>query len=265
MMLTFLGTGTSHGVPPIDCMLQGFTSCPQGVCRASLSDPKHRRTRSSVLLEWDGKAVIIDIGPDFRAQCLREQVGRIDAVLITHGHADHIFGISDLRSYTRRHPVPLYGSPESIGRIRSGFPYVFDPATLPGGGIPRISTEVVRDPFTLFGRTVTPVRVEHLSLDGCYGFRIGPLAYIPDMKSIADGELSKLSGTSVLVLNCLRRAPHHGSHLTLDESVGLARKIAPRQCYFIHMSHDIHYQVDRRSLDPWMEFAWDGLKVGVEE
>ena len=264
MIITFLGTGTSHGVPPIDCMLQGYASCPGGVCRASLDDPLHRRTRSSLLVEWEGAAVLIDIGPDFRAQALRENIRRIDAVLVTHGHADHIYGIPDIRSYTLRQPMPFYGSRESMERIRSTFPYVFDSAALQGGGIPRITTAGVEGPFTLFGKTITPIRVDHLALDGCFGYRIGPVCYIPDMKAIASGELEKCAGTRLLIVNCLRKGPRHGSHLTLDESIALARRVAPRQCYFIHMSHDIHYQIDRKTLDPWMDFSWDGLKVDVD-
>jgi phosphoribosyl 1,2-cyclic phosphate phosphodiesterase len=265
MKLTFLGTGTSHGVPPIDCMLQNFASCPQGVCRASVSDPRHRRTRSSVLVEWDNVSVLVDIGPDFREQALREKIRGIDAVLVTHGHADHIYGIPDIRSYTRNAAIPLYGSAETMNRIREAFSYIFDPATLPGGGIPRITTTAVNGPFSLLGRDVTPIRVDHLALDGCYGWRIGTIAIIPDVKSVLPGEIGKLAGIDLLVLNCLRRGPSHGSHLTLDESVALARKIGPRRCCFIHMSHDIHYQIDKASLDPWMEFAWDGLQVEVDE
>ena len=263
MTLTFLGTGTSHGVPPLDCMLRQYASCPQGVCRKSFSDPKHRRTRTSILLRWNGRTVLIDIGPDFREQCLRENILDIDAVLITHAHSDHIGGLPDIRSYTRHHRVPIFGSRESMERIRTMFPYMFDPATPPGGGIPRISTTAVDAPFDLFDMPVVPVRVDHLELDGCFGFRIGPLGYIPDMKAIAPGELAKLAGSSLLVLNCLRRGPPHPSHLTLAESIELARRIAPDRCYFVHMSHDIHYEVDRAALDPWMEFAWDGLSVEI--
>ena len=263
MKIIFLGTGTSHGVPSLDCMIQGYASCPQGVCRSAASDPRHRRTRSSLLAEWNGHRVLFDAGPDLRRQCLREKIASINAVLVTHGHADHIGGIPDIRSYTRHQPIPFYGSAETIGRIRSTFSYIFDPSTPTGGGIPSITTRIVKKPFRLFGESVVPVNVEHLQLKGCYGFRVGPLAYIPDMKTIAAGERAKLSGLEVLVLNCLRRGPQHISHLTLRQSIALAREIAPRQCYFIHMSHDIHYQLDRRSLDPWMDFACDGLHLEV--
>ncbi len=263
MKLTFLGTGTSHGVPPIDCMRDNYSSCPQGVCLKSFSDTKHRRTRASVLLSTNGKNILIDIGPDFREQCLRERITNIDAVLITHSHSDHICGLPDIRSYTRNNFIPLYGSNESINIIKSMFAYMFNPSTPQGGGIPQLSLSAVEAPFDLFDMEVIPVRVEHLGLEGCFGFRIGSFSYISDMKSIAADELKKLSGTSLLVINCLRRGKPHPSHLTLEESIGIAREISPKQCYFIHMSHDIDYETDRSMLDPGMDFAWDGLSVDI--
>jgi len=263
MKITFLGTGTSHGVPSIDCMMQHFTACPQGVCLASQHDARHRRTRSSLMLQWDGRTVIVDVGPDFREQCLRESVEQIDAVLISHGHADHIFGIPDIRSYTRDVPIPFFGSPESIGTIRNTFPYVFNPDTPIGGGIPRITLHPVEGTFDLFGIEVIPVAVEHLLLSGCFGYRIGPVCYIPDVKSISEAECKKCIGAEVLILNCLRRSRPHGSHLTLPESIALARTLKPRNCYFIHMSHDIHYEADRVGLEDWIHFSWDGLSIEI--
>jgi phosphoribosyl 1,2-cyclic phosphate phosphodiesterase len=261
MKITFLGTGTSHGVPSIDCMMHQFTDCPQGVCRESQTDHRHRRTRSSILLRWNDKTILIDAGPDLREQCLRERISAIDAVLITHAHADHIFGIPDLRSYTKDKELPLYGSPESVGVIRSSFSYIFNPATLVGGGIPRIAATAIDAPFELFGQVVTPIAVDHLQLDGCFGYRIGPVSYLPDIKRIDEREVDKLVGTRLLILNCLRRSKEHVSHLILPQSIELARRIAPEKCYFIHMSHDIHYKADKQFLDAWMDFSWDGLSV----
>ena len=263
MIITFLGTGTSHGVPPIDCMLNNYESCPQGVCRESLIDSRHQRTRCSLYVQLGEYSLVIDVGPDFRIQCLRECITSIDAVLITHSHADHIVGIPDIRSYTRKNPITFYGSQESIYKIKESFSYIFDPSTPIGGGIPRITTKVIDSKFQLFGYTIEPIVINHLKLEGCFGYRIGPVTYIPDMKSITPEELEKCTGTEVLILNCLRRAPEHVSHLTLPQSIALARKIAPRQCYFIHMSHDIHYINDRAELEPWMDFAWDGLKIEI--
>lgn len=264
MRITFLGTGTSHGVPSIDCMINGFANCPKGVCKQSAFDPRHNRTRSSILVETENVAILIDVSADFRQQALREQIGKIDAVLITHSHADHICGIPDIRSYTRGETVlPFYGSNESIQNIRNTFSYIFNSQTFVGGGIPRISTQDVKGPFELFGETVIPVKVEHGNLDGCFGYRIGKLAYIPDMKSIQPSELKKLEGTEILILNCLRDKREHSTHLILPQSIELARSIAPKCCCFIHMCHDIHYELDSASLDPWMEFSYDGLKMEI--
>lgn len=263
MKITFLGTGTSHGVPQIDCMLRDYRNCPQNVCRLGIEDSRHIRTRSSLLVSFGDKNILIDAGPDLRQQCLREKVSSIDAVLITHCHADHIFGIPDIRSYSRKQNIPFYGSNESIQAIRTSFPYIFESDTPEGGGIPHITTTTVDGPFSLFGTTILPVKVDHLSLAGCRGYRIGPVAYIPDMKTISEVECEKLRDLSLLILNCLRRSPEHVSHLTIPESITFARRIAPKQCYFVHMSHDIHYRNDRKYIDSWMDFAWDGLTIDL--
>ena len=149
--ITFLGTGTSHGVPSIDCMLSGYARCKKNVCRLSDTDPKHRRTRSSILIEIDGKHLLIDVSSDFRQQALQYRIPKIDAVLITHCHADHIGGIPDIRSYTpaASPPLPLYGSPESVENIRQTFSYIFSSSTFIGGGIPRLDLIHVDRPFTL--------------------------------------------------------------------------------------------------------------------
>ena len=261
MNITFLGTGTSHGVPSLDCMITHYSRCPKNVCREAAFDPKHARTRSSVFLEYNGKNVLIDVSADFRQQALREQIDRLDAVLITHRHSDHIGGIPDIRSYTVNAPLPLLGSAESIGAIRKAYDYIFDPETFVGGGIPRLLTTEINAPVTLFGLEVTPVLVSHGATRGCYGYRIGELAYIPDMKEITDEQLEKVQGVEILILNCLRREREHATHLILPQSMKLAERIAPRHCYFIHMCHDIHYVIDSECLKPWMSFSYDGLKV----
>jgi phosphoribosyl 1,2-cyclic phosphate phosphodiesterase len=265
MKITFLGTGTSHGVPSVDCMLAGYKKCSKDVCRLSGSDPKHNRTRSSILVEYNEKHVLIDVSSDFRQQALREKIPKIDAVIITHGHADHICGIPDIRSYTANDPEPLpfYGSEESMTGIRNFFPYIFAPDTFLGGGIPKISTTAIHEAFPLFGRNVIPLLVEHGDLIGCYGYRIGAIAYIPDMKSPRFLLQEKLAGLEVLILNCLRETREHSSHLIMEQSINLAREIRPKQCFFIHMSHDIHYQADKGKLDPWMDFSYDGLQIVV--
>jgi phosphoribosyl 1,2-cyclic phosphate phosphodiesterase len=265
MKITFLGTGTSHGVPSIDCMLSGYLRCQKGVCRASFSDPRQQRTRSSVLVEYEGMHVLIDVSSDFRSQALRERIPKIDAVLITHCHADHISGIPDIRSYTahRKDPLPLYGSDESMTAIHGSFPYIFNPGTSIGGGIPRLTTNPVAGAFPLFGKEITCIPVDHGGLRGSFGYRINGFAYIPDLKSLPPTAAGLLGGLDALVLNCLRETKTHSSHLTLEQSVGLAREIAPKKCYFIHMSHDIDYRTDTSKLDEWMSFSYDGLKIEI--
>jgi len=265
MKLTFLGTGTSHGVPPLDCMIDEHARCKKDVCRLSAQDPRHARTRSSVFVEWDGTNILIDVSLDFRQQALRERIKRIDAALITHCHADHLGGLPDLRSYTKEKetPLPVFGSPESMQAIRQTFGYMFDPGTFVGGGIPNIETKTISAPFGLVGKTVVPLAVEHGPIKGCFGYRLDPLVYIPDMKSINEEELKKCAGAEVLVLNCLRSEREHLSHLILPQSMELARRIKPKQCYFIHMCHDIHYKIDGKGLESWMDFSYDGLKIEI--
>lgn len=265
MEITVLGSGTSHGVPTLDCMINDYKNCPQHVCESAQTDPRHARTRSSILLERDNKNVLIDVSADFRQQALREKIKRIDAVLITHCHADHVGGIPDIRSYTRQKPIPFYGSDESIKGIRNMFSYIFNPDVFAGGGIPRIETNIVNGSFDLFEKKIIPLWIQHGSLKGCLGYRIGPLAYIPDMKTIADEEINKICGADVLIVNCLHRFYENPSHMTLPESIRFARRVKPKRCYFIHMSHDIHYKIDSEKLDSWMAFSYDGMKINVPD
>jgi phosphoribosyl 1,2-cyclic phosphate phosphodiesterase len=265
MKITFLGTGTSHGVPSIDCMLSSGRFCRKDVCGLALTDAKHSRTRSSILVEFCDKRVLVDVSSDFRMQALRERIPAIDAVLITHCHADHIGGIPDIRSYTAQRPEPLafFGSEESMNAVRRSFPYIFDPGAFLGGGIPKIATNAVSAPFTLFGKRVLPLRVDHGNLAGCFGYRIDAMAYIPDMKSLGPQVRDSLGNLDVLILNCLRETNEHSSHLVLEQSMRLAREIGPKRCFFIHMSHDIHYQADAAKIDGNMEFSYDGLKIEI--
>ena len=155
------------------------------------------------------------------------------------------------------------GSRQSIEVIRRTFSYIFDPTTYIGGGIPHIETKPIDDSLSLHGVCVTPINVHHGNVVGCYGYRVGSVAYIPDLKTIDDTEMEKLRNLDILILNCLRRSPEHSTHLILPESIQLARLIKPACCYFIHMSHDIHYENDSKSLDSWMKFSYDGLSITV--
>lgn len=265
MEITVLGSGTSHGVPTLDCMINDYKICPQNVCLSSQTDPRHARTRSSILLRWDNKTLLIDVSADFRQQALREKIHSIDAVLITHCHADHVGGIPDIRSYTRQKPLSFYGSAESINGIKNMFGYIFDSNVFVGGGIPKVDTHVIDDTFELWGKKIIPIHINHGNLKQCFGYRIGSLAYIPDMKSICEKELEKLVGLEVLIVNCLHRTYDSTSHMTLPQSIDFANKVKPKRCYFIHMSHDIHYINDGEKLEPWLGFSYDGQTITIPD
>lgn len=267
MKLTFLGTGTSHGVPAIDCMLNDYALCPQGVCLASLTDPKHLRKRCSLLIETQGKVILIDTSLDFREQMLSHRVKHIDAVLLTHAHSDHIGGMPDIRSYSRDpEALPVYGSEETMGLIRKRFDYIFNPPAILGGGIPALKSIALNnfESFNLFNLNVTGIKVKHGSMEGCYGYRIGNIGYIPDIKSMSPEAKSRFRNLDLLILNALRRAPEHPTHLTLPESIRLSKELNPKFCYLTHMSHDIHYQIDGSNLPKNIMFAYDGLQILIK-
>ena len=252
-------------MPPLYCMRKGFSLCKKNVCTESFTDHLHNRTRASILIEYGQKIILIDVSPDFRQQALRERIPKIDAVLITHIHADHVMGVPDIRSYTYEHkePLPVYGSEESTAGIKEMFRYIFNPDTLEGGGVPHLSLLDITGPFTLFGKTVTPIPVKHGPLTGCFGYRIDTVAYIPDIKQMKDEQKKLLQNLDCLILDCLREEQQHVTHIILPESIEIARELKPKKCYFTHMCHNIHYEIDAVKLDPWMDFAFDGLKIEI--
>jgi len=262
MRVTLLGTGTSYGIPTIDCVLLDSARCPTGVCLKAMSDPRYRRMRASALFEWDGAIVLIDTSQDFYQQMLRCRVRRLDAVLFTHGHADHIYGLPDIRSYSRRQggPIDIYGSRETIGILHKAFDYIFVPPDFVGGGIPCLTPHLLDGPFTMLGQEVIPVPVEHGILQGCLGYRIGDVAYLPDVNRIPRASLDALAGLDLLILNCLRFRPQ-ASHLSFEESLAYATEIAPKRCLFTHIAHDIDPDVHTSLLPEWAEFAYDGMVV----
>jgi len=264
MRITFLGTGTSHGVPTIDCMLDDYARCPKKVCLKAAINPRHRRTRSSVWVETGDKRLLIDTSQDFRQQMLARRIKRIDAVLYTHGHADHIYGLPDIRSHCRHQggAIDIYGSRETLRILRESFGYVFQPPAYRGGGIPTVNPVPFESPIRLGETLLTPIPVVHGPLKGCQGYRLDGVAYIPDVKDIPESSMALLRGLDLLIIDCLRLRPH-GSHLCLDESLAYARRLAPRRCLFTHMTHDIDYQEEERRLPEWVRFAYDGLTVEV--
>ena len=249
MQITFLGTGTSTGIPQIGC------TCP--VCTSA--NPKDNRLRTSAVVSVNGKNILIDCGPDFRQQVLRAGIGRIDAVLITHIHYDHTGGIDDLRPYGGKHTLPIYLEAPVAEGIRTRLPYCFGDHLYPG--VPNIRLqEIGIEPFSIEDIEVTPIRVMHYKLP-ILGYRIGGLVYITDALTIPDEEYAKMKQVDVLVINALRKQPHL-SHQTLDEALRVIERVQPREAYLVHMSHHMGLTAEvEKELPPHVHFAYDGLVV----
>lgn len=249
MQITFLGTGTSTGIPQIGC------TCP--VCTSA--NPKDNRLRTSAVVSVNGKNILIDCGPDFRQQVLRAGIGRIDAVLITHIHYDHTGGIDDLRPFGGKHTLPIYLEPSVAEGIRTRLPYCFGDHLYPG--VPNIRLqEIGVEPFSIENIEVTPIRVMHYKLP-ILGYRIGGLVYITDALTIPDEEYAKMKQVDVLVINALRKQPHL-SHQTLAEALRVIERVQPREAYLVHMSHHMGLTAEvEKELPPHVHFAYDGLVV----
>jgi phosphoribosyl 1,2-cyclic phosphate phosphodiesterase len=253
--VTFLGTGTSHGVPMIGC------GC--AVCRSS--DPRDRRWRPSIYIEADdGAGLLVDTGPDLRTQALQFGVTRVDAILFTHGHADHVVGLDEVRRFNAigRRTIPCYADAMTIGEIRQMFSYVFDPRAPKGGGIPDIVLHEIQGTFHpdgAHGVEVVPVPVLHGERP-VLGFRIGAFAYLTDCSRIPDPSWRLLQGLGVVVLDALRDRPHP-THFSLSEAVDAARRIGARQTYFTHICHDLPHEATCARLPGRMALAYDGLAV----
>lgn len=250
MRLTFLGTGTSQGVPVIACHCR--------VCRSG--DSRDRRLRTSALLEVEGRNILFDIGPDFRQQMLREDVGRLDAILITHAHRDHVGGLDDIRSfnYVQHKKMDVYLNAEARTAIERDYHYIFAPHQYPG--LPEAELHTVEDNFVAAGIEVVPVKAMHKDLP-VLGFRLGEVAYITDANYIAPGELAKLQGVKLLVINALRREKHF-SHFSLPEALEVIERVAPQRAYLTHISHEMGTHAETSALLPQgVELACDGLKI----
>ena len=253
MKLTFLGTGTSTGVPMI--------ACDCAVC--SSTDPHNRRRRTSVYVEAAATRVVIDTPPDFREQALAYRIPRVDAVLVTHSHADHILGMDDIRRYNtiQQSVIPVYASPGSRRDLMKIFDYVLHPSIPPGTYRPELNFVEVVAPFQLGDMAVTPLAVAHGAADAL-GFHIAAedrtLGYVPDCHDMSDQVVQKLAGVDVMVLDAVRYRPH-ATHLTVDESLTLLRRIGARRSFLIHMCHDLDHETVRKSLPPSVEISYDGL------
>lgn len=253
LKITVLGCGTSTGVPVI--------ACDCAVCTSA--HPRNRRTRPSVLLETGEQTILIDAGPDLREQCLREQVRRVDAVLFTHAHADHILGLDDLRifNFRQQKAIPCFGSARTLAGLRQTFSYVFDGKEAEGGGKPQLELIEVSGGFKVHGLEVAAIPVAHGSLE-VTAFRIGAFAYVTDCHAISEESLTRLKGVETLILDALRYRAHP-THLSVDEAIAIAARIGAGKTYLTHLAHDIDYGAPQVNLPPGVEFAYDGLSFFV--
>jgi phosphoribosyl 1,2-cyclic phosphate phosphodiesterase len=251
--LTVLGSGTSMGVPTIGC------DC--AVCRSS--DPHDRRTRPSIMVEYDGRLVLIDTTPDFREQAIRERIQHVDAVLYTHTHADHILGIDDLRplSFHRPGRIPLYARPEAAEFLRTMFSYIFD-ADYKFGGIARVELKHLDGPVDLFGARFEPVVVIHGEGE-VYGFRFGTAAYLTDFSDVPQTSFERLQGLDILFLDALRHKPHP-THSTVENSLRIVNQLQPKRAFFTHICHDLPHQATNATLPPNVRLSYDGMKLDFE-
>ena len=259
MKLTFLGTGTSFGVPQIGCHCE--------VCRSP--DPRDKRTRVGAVVESNrGTKVLIDTPPELRLQLIAAGIDRVDAVLFTHSHADHTHGIDDIRAITIRRsaPLPMYGPAETLSELAIKFRYIFDDdmRPLPGTSKPEGKAHVIESgrPFTIGDMEITPVAVPHGAIT-VFAYRIGPLAYVTDAKSLPASALDLLRGASVLVINALFRT-EHPTHLSIPEAVAAAREIGAERTYLTHLTHDNFHADLEAELPRGIVPAFDGLTVRID-
>ncbi len=252
--LTVLGSGTSMGVPTIGCN-----------CAVCYSPDQHdRRTRPSVFIEYDGHGVLIDTTPDFREQAIRERIRRVDAVLYTHTHADHILGIDDLRPLSYQHKpgkLPLYAKPEAAEFLQNMFRYIFEPK-YKFGGLPQVELHAIDGPIDLFGAKFEPVTVIHGETE-IYGYRFGSAAYLTDHSSIPEASLAQLKNLDILFLDALRHMPHP-THSTVEQSLNIVEQVNPKRAFFTHICHDLPHAATNASLPPHARLAYDGMKLEFE-
>jgi phosphoribosyl 1,2-cyclic phosphate phosphodiesterase len=248
----FLGTGTSHGVPMIGC------EC--AVCRSE--DPRDNRLRPSIHLTGDdGTSVLVDTTPDLRQQCLRAGITRVDAVVYTHAHADHILGFDELRRFNMlsKRAMPVHGDQATLESLRRTFSYAFASPTPTGGGVPEAQLHVISGPFDIGGLTFQPLSLQH-GPTPVLGFRIGRFAYLTDCNVVPDETIEQVLGVDVLVLDALRHRPHP-THFSLGEAVEVASRIGAPRTYFTHMCHDLGHAATCAALPAGITLAYDGLRL----
>lgn len=254
LTVTFLGTGTSTGVPVVGCRC--------AVC--SSGKPRNQRLRQSVKIETGGKHFLIDTTPDLRLQLLRDPIPRLDFILFTHSHSDHLMGLDDIRPFNFffRTTITAYANAMTAKAIRRAFGYIWDTSSQIGGGKPQLELVEVDAPFEHEGIRITPLPVAHGDWT-ILGFRIGDFAYITDTNGIPDETLKLLAGVRILALDGLRLGPPHPTHFVMHEAIEVAQRIAPETTYLIHLSHDIDHETVERTLPPGFHLAYDGLSFEV--
>lgn len=249
--LTFLGTGTSNGVPMIGCTCE--------IC--SSNDPRDRRSRSSAVVEWDGLTLLIDTATELRLQARAASLAAIDAVLMTHPHADHTGGFDDLRRFNelQQRRLPVFANGQTAASLRERFGYAFTHDFPFFGGKPDLDLTEIDAPFDFAGHTIAPIPVLHGRMT-VFGYRLGNLAYVTDAKDIPATSFVVLEGVDTLVINALRERPHP-THLSVDEALEVIERIGPRQAYLTHLSHELGHEAGSALLPAGVEIAYDGLVI----
>ena len=250
MNITFLGTGTSYGIPIVGC------NCK--TCKSK--NPKNNRFRSSIFIQLPDVSLIIDTPPEFRLQLLQNNISDTDAILFTHSHADHLMGFDDIRAFNKLHnkTIPCYGNSKTIDRIKKAFNYIFNCDQI-GGGIPEVSLKVINSKFKINQTDIIPLPVKHGQLD-IFGYKINKMAYITDCSSIPDSTLNLIKDINVLIIDALRYKPH-STHMNIREAVNLIQTLDVNQAYLTHLSHDIEHEQTNSELPDNIQLAYDGLKI----
>jgi len=254
MRVTFLGTGTSTGVPVVGCRCAICTS----------GHPRNQRLRQSVAIEANGKHFLIDTTPDLRQQLLAHPIPRLDFVLFTHSHSDHLMGLDDIRpfNFRQRESVHAFANPMTAKAIRRAFSYIWDTSSQIGGGKPQLALHEVEEPFTHEGIDIVPIPVTHGEWT-ILGYRIGKFAYITDTNGIPPTSMKLLEGIDTLALDGLRPSPPHPTHFTIDQAIACAREVGARTTYLIHLTHDIDHETFEATLPEGVKLAYDGLVLEV--
>jgi phosphoribosyl 1,2-cyclic phosphate phosphodiesterase len=253
--VTVLGSGTSHGVPMIGC------SC--GTCTSA--DPRDRRTRPSIYVDVaDGPKILVDTSTDLRQQALAHGVLRVDAILFTHNHADHVMGLDDSRRFSQmqKGAIPCYADAATVAALHKQFFYVFDPSTDKGGGLPQIELHAIDGPFACVGLRVQPIPLIHGKRQ-IFGFRFGDFAYLTDTNHVPDEAWPLLQGVKTIILDALRHRPHP-THFTVAEALEVVKQLQPQQAYLTHICHDLPHVATNESLPAGVELAYDGLSFEIE-